>query len=619
MIYRPVSKLNKSDLLDSADSLNPEALGNALGKVHGEIDEKTAKLNDPGTSAPELTKLSTQLSSLNQESNDLRQALGNLANAAEAGAGIQEKLNGLQKDYESSLGLTERLIRGGPAAQRQFARAGNLAAAATRQGNLAGFSNKQANDILDHLGEIGDKQTGFGRSGNDIKEALLRNSGLVGFDGIGQTVNHRHLVQQQSLLNQRAVVASTAVQANDVLIKAQQGLQDKFFTNLTDSNNKFLSELRKNLQDANDKAANAEKAKVGGEASKAQDKLNVLGGLQNSYGDLSTARKLASNPDLAKLHSSLSEQDDIENLRKTNAVGNVFKSGKFDLSHVSGTLGEQFNHAVDSSGIVGASGLSETEFRTKVLAPALKEFDAQRTSTGKDVSRADTHGIFTRYIDKAQSERLGELRGNANDVRGRIGRDVFGSSNLKGHDEAAINRAARDQDLGRNIGRFDAGDTDFSVDKEARARKAQLAELNRVSPPIQPSLPVSPAPLPESEPPPLSVVSQKEARRESLRNSRRAAASGGFRSVGLGSVGADAPSLNGNLAFAESVDKLSKLLSSNPIPSQISLKIEPWQVNVNLNGAAMIAELEKGLQTYVIGQISEQLTAHQKKQERRNA
>lgn len=232
---------SQRSLTGNINGLDPRAIGTELDRVLGEI----TKGQELVRTNPNDTGAITNLKTLENSAKDLDTALRNLTDITQVNAAAQEKLAAIEQERSGAISFAERFIQANPLERQQIVGNLNQAAVATRVG-LDNFNQPQQANILNTLRTIvGDSQTGFGASGNQIADQLIQRSmvgnfanNLRGAQTFGQIENARQNTQGAILEG-----AQRAIQATEILARNTEGERRTFFSQLQTNQSSFLNNL----------------------------------------------------------------------------------------------------------------------------------------------------------------------------------------------------------------------------------------------------------------------------------------------------------------------------------------------------------------------------------------
>jgi hypothetical protein len=232
---------------------DPEGMGRRLSGLRAEVEQAARQAAIPGHGAAEAAE---RLGRLKSEAENVRAALGQLADSTKATAGIQERLNALASNRESRLSYAERYVTADPQEMARMDRAKALAIDAGRRGTIEGLPPARVRDVMESLGALGSAklpELGGERAG-DAKRRLL--TPLAGIDPADAA-------EETDLRGQLDAAFGRAEAAQMELVKEQRSLQSQYFQTAADLNRSFLSDLGRELSRVASADAEAKAGQVG--------------------------------------------------------------------------------------------------------------------------------------------------------------------------------------------------------------------------------------------------------------------------------------------------------------------------------------------------------------------
>ncbi len=391
---------------------DPAAIGRALGLTRQQLERATERQQQAfaatGGKGDAFLQVADEVLRLKGRAADLQQALKNLADVSARTAAVQEKLNRLQQERDSRLGLAERYATASPDELVKLNRSALLANEAANAGNLNGLLSDDRRGVIDFLRSAGGTTlSGFKGSprADDLLGNLLGKSFGGAFDlTAGQKAEEGALQQVASTRS------ATAEDALSVLIKSQEGASRSFFDNLTAQQQQFFTKLEALLLRERQVADTNRLGSLGRE----QQRLN---------GQADSARLLASLgiKDTASLEAARRSRGDIEAL-----------SGEYRSLDTTNRLRAQ----------VAGGGVRQAFERERPLADVpdadLSFGPLSRNVTGTSLSgrTLDKIGGFLRknYADLSPNQ--------ISNIQGRIGRQAYLalSEQTNAADPAAVRR-----------------------------------------------------------------------------------------------------------------------------------------------------------------------------------
>ncbi len=175
---------NRQFRLAGAAGQDPEALQAAISRNRERADGISAKIRERFVVAgtPEFAKAAQDLTSLRAETKRYEEALKKLTETNDRASEIQGRLNKLEEDRQSRLGIAEKYATGGPDEIFKLEQgAGLIRAAAAQGGNFNNFNVDQRRLVLETLRQYGNASLqGLpgqfqGITGGKFSEVLLKN------------------------------------------------------------------------------------------------------------------------------------------------------------------------------------------------------------------------------------------------------------------------------------------------------------------------------------------------------------------------------------------------------------------------------------------------------------
>jgi TP901 family phage tail tape measure protein len=232
--------------LRGAAADDPEAVARRLRSTLGAIPAAQRRLQDAAERDPtsaEFRSAGTALVELRGRAANLQQALQNLANVSERNAAVQERLNVIQRERESRLGLAERYVTGSADDRAQLDRGALLANLANNQGRLDNFGEEDRRTLVGYLRSAGNATlTGLAGSprANELLERLLTGGRAGGAFGLPEGQRR----EEGDLRRRLADNAQAGEQAARSLADTYRDVSGQFFDRLTATNVEFINQLR---------------------------------------------------------------------------------------------------------------------------------------------------------------------------------------------------------------------------------------------------------------------------------------------------------------------------------------------------------------------------------------
>lgn len=242
---------------------DPAAIVGRIGALSGEINE-AAKRRDNATGTPGFKGAEAALSKLLEESDRLKQALSNLADASARTATAQEKLASVMSSISSRRSFIQQLIMSDPAERFRLRRNAEAANDVTPEG-FAKMSRFNQQGVISGLSSLGQSRLANGETANKKLERLL--------DEVGGTSPN----EAKDKAAAEAEVVARLAEASEVLkatAKLYEDANTKFLDGLEKKFDKFLADM--NLLGLENNKRKAQSGETG-----AGIGLNNAVGLQN--------------------------------------------------------------------------------------------------------------------------------------------------------------------------------------------------------------------------------------------------------------------------------------------------------------------------------------------------
>jgi hypothetical protein len=219
-------------------------LSTALQRTIRQIQEQDV-IQRRSPASPEGIQAAVRFAELTRTSQDLQNALRNLADTSTRAAATQERLSELQQDRESRLSFGERFISSDTAQQQQIIRSIQLTQLAAQRGSVQGFADTDRRAIFELLNSMGSARIpGIGGiSARDLREQFV--SEFAG--GLFRPTEGAR-TEEQSLRDRLGEMFRTREAAEQALYENLRALQTSFFDRLIGANNALLAGLERNLQ-----------------------------------------------------------------------------------------------------------------------------------------------------------------------------------------------------------------------------------------------------------------------------------------------------------------------------------------------------------------------------------
>lgn len=285
---------------------DPDFIANRLRSAFAQINqaEKRVDAASRGGDIKEQNAAAGQLTNLKSRAADLNQALKNLTDVSERTAAAQERLGKIQADREGRQALGMRYATANAEGRAEIARSFQLLNAAARLGTAAPFGIREQNQIFSLLSSLSPQMRLQGLGGVSVKELtsqLMTTTFGGAFDLDPQTA-----AMERALENFVQTNYETAARAAQLQVDLQKNLQAEFFTRLNASQDAFLAQLAKVMQENSRMMAQSLKMQ-------AQSRLNDL---EKQVGDASILGKIGvtTQPQFDAVKNAMKNGDEIQRM-----------------------------------------------------------------------------------------------------------------------------------------------------------------------------------------------------------------------------------------------------------------------------------------------------------------
>ena len=241
----------------AGDAANdPAAIGRLIADAQKQIGELVAARE--GAAPEQFRAYSSAIGRLARESDNLKDALADLADTSKASAGIQERLSAIQSDRESRLQYGEKFLSADRGGRRDLTR--NVAAAvqAGQAGSLRGLSIQQQQRAIEGLNSLGQSTVDGlgGRRADEVKRQLIG-------EFFGGILPPDKAKEENDLREQLAATFAKAEAAQRELVDLEKTARQDLYDKLEQANNSFLSGLRAALAETQLADANVKQGQAG--------------------------------------------------------------------------------------------------------------------------------------------------------------------------------------------------------------------------------------------------------------------------------------------------------------------------------------------------------------------
>jgi TP901 family phage tail tape measure protein len=490
----------QSRLLAGTGLRNEDVSGisSLLEKERQSLDSiKTNK--DKAEGNPErFAQLSREFEATVQRTQNLQEALRNLADAGKRGAAIQERLNTINSDRDNRLSFAEKFIMASPEERQKMRRGQTLAAQVAQDPELfKRMSEENKRLFIQASHDIGPSQFKNGFTGDSLRNFVLEDTGIVPPEmrrGRQKLTDENARVAGVSVRAQGGIAADL-VKANDWVKKFVQGARDTVVSGLATQS---VYEQRRQTQSMISSQAL--------EKNRLNEQVNlrkVLGAVGIEGTDASVKEAQRYFPDLKKYFEKLDEVnapgEDREKARgylQRSAGGN-----ETDLLHASreerrlifsrildsskigkDLLPEYKSNAIDeaANGSLFMDINEKLGHRSKELGRSLTP--EERQDTMNDVAAERLHGAVFRRVDTVKGWARDEMDKAAGELRlGKISPE--GLAGINREDRAKLMSALDPEKKSESIQGLDKLDENLrNVNKELAALGTMLSDLNKQLP-----------------------------------------------------------------------------------------------------------------------------------------